>query len=375
LGFWLAATVLFCVMALGPHLLVAGNDTGLPAPYTLVDGLPFLGTARVPLRFVLFASLALAVLVAYGLVVLARMVRRPMPRALLFGSLAALALVELFGIPRTLIDPAVHPFFETVKAHVPGERGAVLELPYDENIPPAMLDQTVHNRPILGGYTSRHYPYPWIEAVPGVAHLTQFGTLTLRATDVVTPQVRDTALAALDYYDVRYVVVHPLSEEGIERKVRLTLETIFEAREIGPIFEDDRIKVYRVPPQAQTGLIVGLGQGWYLPQEGAPVLMRATNGQAGVLVTNPLSTTMSVDLHLAALNEDGASRTMVVSLDGTQMGIQVVGPAEGETFRVPLELAPGEHWLQLRSPDPPYYLPNDPRPRSLSFSQVAVVPR
>ncbi len=371
--FWLASAIVFALFALGPHLLVAGNDTHIPLPYDLLNRLPFLGAGRVPLRFTLLASLSLAVLAGFGLVALWNLVGARRYRVGLFAALSVLILVELFGIPRTMITPTIDPFFSTIKANgAEGASDAVLELPYDPNVPPAMYDETTHQHPILGAYTSRHYPYPWVRAVPGVAHLTQFNTITLRATDILTPQVRDTALPALDYYGVRYVVVHPLGTEGMDRKIGLTLETLFEAHNIAPIYKDDNLTAYKVPPQPQTGPIAGLGDGWYLPEQSGIRQWRATNGQAQLLVTNPLTRTMPITLTLSVFTE-GTKRSLSVLLDGSQVGKETVGGEPAQSFSLPLDLSPGEHWLQFNSPEAPYFLPNDPHPRTINFEQVAVL--
>src|SRR5207248_6864776 len=42
LGFWAMVALVFAVLSFGPHLLVAGNDTGVPLPYLLLSKLPFL---------------------------------------------------------------------------------------------------------------------------------------------------------------------------------------------------------------------------------------------------------------------------------------------------------------------------------------------
>ncbi len=372
LRFWLAVALVFSVLALGPRLLVGGFDTGVPMPYALLNKLPFIGAARVPLRFTLLVSLAVAVLAAYGLVAIARTLRTSRARNTLFIVVALLIAVEFFNIPRTMISTAIDPFYTSIQAqNGTGSQDAVLELPYDATVASAMLDQTAHQRPILGGYTARHYPYPWIRATPGVAHLTQFGTLTLRATDIITPQVRDTALQALDYYGVRYVAVHPLGDEGIDRKTALTLETIFEAHNIAPVYTDTTLTAYKVPPQPQNRPIVGLGDGWYLQQESGPRIWRWSNGQATVQITNPMTAMMQANLRLSAFAVS-SPRTMAVLLDGKEIGRQKVGPTPAQQATFALELTPGEHWLELRSLEPPQFLPNDPRPTSLGFEQIAV---
>ena len=60
---------------MGPHLLIWGNDTGVPLPFLLLNKVPFLGAARVPIRFMLVVSLAMSVLAAYGLVAIAQEMR------------------------------------------------------------------------------------------------------------------------------------------------------------------------------------------------------------------------------------------------------------------------------------------------------------
>jgi hypothetical protein len=127
-----------------------------------------------------------------------------------------------------------------------------------------------------------------------------------------------------------------------------------------------------VPPQTQTGPIAGLGDGWYLPQQSGTSQWRATNGQAQVLVTNPLTATMPLSLTIAAFTE-GPPRHLTLLLDGRELAGQTFGPAPTQFLTIPLDLTPGEHWLAFLSPDPPYYLPNDPRPYSISFEQIAVV--
>ena len=369
---WAVAAGVFAVLALGPHLLVGGTDTHIPMPYLLLNKLPFVGAARVPVRFVLIVSLAVAVLAGYGLVALARAVRPPAARAALFTALAGLVAVEFLGIPRVLFTPTADPFFATIAAPGPaGSRDAVLELPQGTWTAPAMFDQTVHGRPIVGGYTARHYPYPWVRATPGVAQLTQPDLPLLDAPDILTPAVDTTALAALDYYGVRYVAVHPLLGEGAEAKIATTVNTIFAGHQIAPIYQTASLTAYRVPPQPQGGPFLGLGEGWYQLEEANGRRWRWLGGPAQVQVTNPLTGTLAVQVRLAGFTL-GDQRTLLARLDGQEVARQPIGPPPAQAFAVALDLPPGEHWLELQSLEPPTSPPGDRRVLSLGFEQIAV---
>ena len=315
---------MFALFALGPHLLVAGNDTGVPLPYDLLNRLPFLGAGRVPLRFTLLVSLALAVLAGFGLTALWNMIASERYRAGVFAilTLSLLVLLELFGIPRTLISTAIDPFFATIAAEGgEGANDAVLELPYDANVPPAMYDQTdararhsgrIHlsalslpvdtcgarrgsSDAVQHNYSASHrHPDP-----SGARYCSTRARLLRRALRGGAPAGRQRVWIA---------------------RTGLTLETIFEAHNIAPMYKDDNLTAYKVPPQVQSGPIAGLGDGWYLPQQSGARQWRTMSGQAQVLVTNPLTATMPVTLTLSAFTEGTNRSLFIVALDGQQAG-------------------------------------------------------
>jgi hypothetical protein len=234
-----------------------------------------------------------------------------------------------------------------------------------------MYDQSVHGRPIVGGYTARHYPYPWIRATPGVAQLTQPDLPLLDAPDILTPTVDTTALAALDYYGVRYVAVHPLLGEGAEAKIATTVNAIFAGHQIAPIYQTASLTAYRVPPQPQTGPFLGLGEGWYQVEEADGRRWRWLGEGAQVQVTNPLTGTQAVQVRLAGFTL-GDQRTLLARLDGQEVARQPIGPPPAQGFAISLDLPPGEHWLELQSVEPPTSPPGDRRALSLGFEQIAV---
>jgi hypothetical protein len=375
LYFWLIVAVSFTLIALGPHLLVRGNDTGVPMPYLLLNKLPFLGTARVPSRFMVVASLAMAVLAAYGLVALAKAVRSARGRSLVFAAVGMLVVVEYLGIPRILITPTVHPYFKTIAAAgSEGAHQAVLELPLAARVPPSMLDQTVHQRPILEAYTARKYPYPWFDVTPGVAQLSKMNVDALSDPDILSPPVGDTALAALDYYGIRYVAVYTTGNNGLDARTADVTGSFFSAHEIEPDFQDAAMAVYKVPPQPRTGPMVGLGDGWYTVEESEERRWRWTDGHAWVQVTNPTEGIMQARIRLKVYTVANP-RTMLLLLDGDEVARNKIGPYPAQALAYDLDLSPGEHWLELISTQPPESPPAERRPLSLGFEEVAVQQR
>ena len=119
---------------------------------------------------------------------------------------------------------------------------------------------------------------------------------------------------------------------------------------------------------------MGLGDGWYDPETQADRLWRWTNGLAQVQVTNPLTVPLALQVRLTAFAY-GETRTLVARLDGAELTRAAVHPYPPQTLTVPLDLAPGEHWLTLASVEPAVAPPGDPRPLSLAFEQVAVTRR
>jgi hypothetical protein len=101
------AFVVSAIASLGPHLLVAGIPT-IPLPWGTFDRAAVLGLA-LPARFVLYATLAAAVMAALWL---AMPSRRPVWRWLLAG-LAVLALEPNFGGGYWHGRPSVPGFFNT----------------------------------------------------------------------------------------------------------------------------------------------------------------------------------------------------------------------------------------------------------------------
>ena len=157
---WTDLAVVFGLLALGPFIHVGAVDTHIPGPWAFLRYMPLLGLARTPSRFSIVLMLAFAVLFAGALCWLGQ--RYPLRRRLLLSGVTALLLFELLPVPRVLYSAAVPRIYRQIAA-APGDV-RVLELPFGVRdgtssagnyTARSQFYQTVHGKPLLGGYLSR----------------------------------------------------------------------------------------------------------------------------------------------------------------------------------------------------------------------------
>ncbi len=157
---WAIFAGAFVLLALGPFVHVAGVNTFVPGPWALLRYVPIVGLARTPARFSIVLMLILAVLFAAALTWIGQ--RWPRRRALILGVASALLVFELLPVPRVLYSAEVPAIYHHVAAAPGDER--VLELPfgmrdgtssYGNFTARSQFFQTVHEKPLAGGYLSR----------------------------------------------------------------------------------------------------------------------------------------------------------------------------------------------------------------------------
>ncbi len=158
---WTALTLLFLLMALGPFVTVAGVNTAIPTPWTLLRYASPIGYARAPARALVVALLGVSILAALALAHL--LDGRPRGRARwIAAGVVLLVLAELWPAPRPLFAASVPSFYQRIAADPRDVR--VLELPtgvrdgtfsVGDFSALAQFYQTVHGKPLVGGYLSR----------------------------------------------------------------------------------------------------------------------------------------------------------------------------------------------------------------------------
>jgi len=156
--------VFFVLLSLGPFVYVAGVNTLIPMPWSVLRYVPILGLVRSPGRFAVIASLGVALMLAQALAHLGR--QYPTRRRAILAVVGVLLAIELVPGPRTLYSAGVPALYETIardaRPHV-----RVLELPVGlRDGTSSMGDfsartqyfQTWHGKAIVGGYLSRVSP-------------------------------------------------------------------------------------------------------------------------------------------------------------------------------------------------------------------------
>jgi hypothetical protein len=155
---WLLCGIAFLTWALGPWLTIAGVQTGILLPATLVRWVPLVGNARMPGRAVIVVYLAVSMLVAIGL---ARRKRSVHPAVA--AAVTCLVVLDYAGFPMQVERVQVPGLYQDLR----GTTGNLIELPMGVRDgfgqtgrfdPRVLLHQTVHERPLVGGFVGRLSP-------------------------------------------------------------------------------------------------------------------------------------------------------------------------------------------------------------------------
>ncbi len=148
---WLALFCATLLLSLGKNPFWDGQLVeSVTLPFALLAEIPFFENLRVANRFLILTSLALAVMAGLGWTALREKHRR------LFPLIAAAVLFEYLWLPFPIRRVEPSPLFRSV-----AERpGAVLDIPFHQRNRTVhnMVAQTMHGRPIAGGYVSSYPP-------------------------------------------------------------------------------------------------------------------------------------------------------------------------------------------------------------------------
>ncbi len=159
---WFILGAFFLVLSFGEVLRLALPSPGgrmpvrtfeIPLPFHWLKTIPVFGLVRVPNRFLVPASLALAILASMGtLCVTARLPRRR--RGVFVWVAAGLVMVDLMWLPFPMREVPNPPWLRALDG-LPRNL-AVLDIPTSHRARAAedMLLQTHHGRPLASGYVS-----------------------------------------------------------------------------------------------------------------------------------------------------------------------------------------------------------------------------
>ena len=160
---WWWLTAGFALLALGPFVHLAGVNTFVPGPWSLLRYVPLVGVVRTPTRFAIVAALGAAILLAGALAAIGQ--RFPQRRRAIGITVLALLVAELWPAPRTLYSARISPIYDIVAADPRPVR--LLDFPTGVRdgasstgnfSARSQFRQTRHGKKLIGGYLSRISP-------------------------------------------------------------------------------------------------------------------------------------------------------------------------------------------------------------------------
>ncbi len=382
--FLFLSALLFLALALGPYLKLqpggpealvhlGANGPTVPLPFLLLDKLPFIGgIARIADRYTIMAMLCLGLLAAIALDYLIRWrATKGWQRALRTAlPLILVALMMLEALPaggQPMLQPTTPAFFSRIASDPPGSY-AIIELPLKQ-IPLYMYYQTTHQQELLGGYTSRHYDYPFGSDTPVIRQL-YTDARPADEFDIIERNLSATGQAALSYYNIRYVIVH---EDAFlnDNERNLMHDVLSQLWPTSQPQRDGSLSIYTVaPPTTTVPPAMEFGAGWYsLERSAAEGSYRWMNGNATLSIWTAQA--MTATLTTTVLSHDVA-RHLDVAVNGRTLTSQPIGIADVR-FSVTLNLPAGINHIVFHTPEPPTVAgPSDPRMVSLRFKKITL---
>lgn len=367
--FWLFAAVVFAFLALGPHVIINGVDTGFGGPFRILQSLPFFKGNRYPSRYSVMLILSLGVLAALGLERLVDWaLRRGRPAPALGRGLAPVLLVGLLFVFEHLSLPlpqsrlAVPAPYRTIAAD--GGDFAVLDIPFAwrngfriTGAPTVgfmfgQFYQTYHQKPLLQGNTSRNpeFKFQYFTEAPVIRSL-----LALETGRELPPAQweadRRIAADVLRFFNIRYIVVRPETPgypvvngrgEPALANPQATRPYIEQVLPVTNLHDGPDLILYRVDggemaarvlvsPDSELARLY-LGEGWGRLAPGRPLVAQRAENRLLVPLNGQAQ---RVSLRLRPLQDGAAPGRWWLSLNGWQSAPAPLGDG-WQTYTVTL---------------------------------------
>jgi len=325
--FWLLICGIFILMSLGPELKIFDESTGIVLPdKVFYDVIPEWDEIRAPARFIVMANLALAVLASYAVYGLIKNKFSSFKQQLVLTTIIGFVILFEFSmIPYPSYSEPIPDIYEEIKndeskfAVLPAPIGGVGDYALVSD-PTVLYHQLHHEKPIYGGHESR------------LSHETLSNTQTYflnmfhilgSKDDVIKQDLATQGLSLFDHFDIKYVTLHkefPSATEWEKDQLQVFLpETKRMMSEIlsedDPIYEDDRILVYKIPKPNSLEPFLLLGYGWH-PFD-PDTMLRATMKNSEILIVNPTSFDMYATLNVVFSSIEKET-TMTVSVNNEE---------------------------------------------------------
>jgi hypothetical protein len=351
---WLLIWLVSVILALGPVLHFFGrvefgpNHLSIPAPYSLVAGLPLLTYARSVSRFVSLTMISLGILAGLGLreLLQTRFGREPLKKLPQYG-LGALILgliyFEFLAIPVPMQSARI-PKFAEVLASDPTVTG-ILDLPDGSYVFDAyhMFYQTLHQKPLIGGYVSRLNPHPLIQNLP-VSQ--SWGLSETHQPEILTkpPGVGD--LQFLKAVGISHLVIHRRQWRDYFSQpspVRDALGSFL------PVYQDEEEIVYSLKevPLPHLAMALSLDGDWYPPESvgSTPETLRWIKDEASIVIWAPNAQQLKLDFSTWSFD---SPRHVELYVNGQELQrVAVPSDTIDQVTTQPFQVQPGLTWVQF----------------------------
>ena len=330
--FWLLICGIFVVMSFGPELKIFNQSTGIEMPNKVFyDAIPEWDEIRAPARFIVMANLALSILASYAVYGLIKNKFSSFKQQIMLASIIGFVILfEFSAIPYSSSTQSIPDIYDEIKNDE--SKFTVLPAPIGGTGPLELMShpiilyhQIYHEKPIYGGYESR----PSLEAMQSTQtyFLNMFHILGSK-DDVIKQDLATHGLSLFDYFDIKYVTlqkefgpdgVYLLSTDRDRLPVFLseTRQVMSEIlNENNPVYEDDRIVVYKIPKPDSSELFLLLGSGWHVFE--SEKNLRATMENFEVLIINPTDSERNVTLNLV-LGSAKNEKLLTVSMNNERL--------------------------------------------------------
>jgi hypothetical protein len=362
--FWVLSLGTFFVLSLGPLLHFNGVITGtiegirfaIPLPYSLIMQIPILSIARAPSRCDVIVMLALSVLAGYGLhyiynVFNEKRVCRIHVNSLLSVIFTTFILFEFLAIPFPISNSNVPDFYYSLSKDP--DCYAIYEIPDMAghlSFPEYMYYQTVHGKKLLTGYTHiPDYVTKFSKETPFIKSLhmeyTNSNYMLAYNKDIFNQNSSETAQSTLNYYDVRYIVLHTnlLTNEQLEFAEHL-LQSNLNTDPI--IYKNDSLIVYKVPTTSIKPIIT-LDAGWHGLENWSETPTRWTTDDATLFTHTNDNCTVTMSLQALSFHRP---RTVEIYAND-QLVQRTTVPTSFSHISIPIQLHKGENTIRFHVPE------------------------
>jgi len=309
--FWVILLIVFTLLILGPELKFLNDLTGYALPskilYDLIPGWDF---NRVPARFVVLLTLSLAILSSYAISGIMKKYLKTNKKIIAFGSIVLFViLLEFATVPYPTTAQSIPSIYETIKND--NENSAILDAPtggfgYLDLQSDALYQyfQTVHEKPIYGGWTTRPpvEPQRFMESYFFLQFL--YPAVT---DDIVKQDLQEVGISILNYYNIGYVILHKETDfENIDQYIKTTFVPKLKQQmnkilnQDSPFYEDSELVVYKIPKSDSKKPFILLGNGWddtvFTDARGS--LVRLATLHSEIIIINPSTETQNLNLQI-----------------------------------------------------------------------------